>query len=111
MKSYKFKKYTKEGKVAILVSQGYGAGWSTWNCDFESNRAEAMTFDRDLVELVLEDKRQEAERLAENRYGAYAGGADQLKVLWLDKNTLFEINEYDGSESVRTFSMKNYMTA
>jgi hypothetical protein len=30
-------KYIKDGKVAVLYSAGYGAGWSTWNYDgFES---------------------------------------------------------------------------
>ena len=26
-------KIIEDGKVAVLVSKGYGAGWSTWNLD------------------------------------------------------------------------------
>ena len=25
--------YTKKGEIKVLVSPGYGAGWSTWNSD------------------------------------------------------------------------------
>lgn len=24
-------KYEKDGKIAVLVSSGFGAGWSSWN--------------------------------------------------------------------------------
>lgn len=29
------KKLIRDGKVAVLVSPGFGAGWSTWNGDDE----------------------------------------------------------------------------
>ena len=32
----------------------------------------------------------------------YCGGADDLQIEWLDEGTVFEIDEYDGSESIIT---------
>lgn len=96
----KFEKLERDGKVAILYSPGYGAGWSTWAHGHE----EELLFDKELVELVLAGKRKEVAILAKKKYpGAYTGGADQLKVEWIEKGDRFEIHEYDGSESVRLF--------
>lgn len=103
-------KVIRDGKVAVLYSPGFGAGWSTWNYSFP----ECM-YDPDVVELIdsytidepydLESKRVLAEKiikLAEEKYGEefYAGGADDLCIMWLPEGTSFRIREYDGSESV-----------
>ena len=42
-------KIEKNGKVAVLYSSGYGAGWSTWN---EGHR-EALCMDARIVGPVL----------------------------------------------------------
>lgn len=104
----KYEKYIKDDKVAILYSPGYGAGWSTWNSD----AAEALIFDKELVELVLAGDNWGAGILAEEKYGGiYTGGASGLQVKWLAKGTRFEIEEYDGSESVRIFDEINFHVA
>ena len=95
------KKLVRKGKVAVLYSPRHGAGWSTWSTD----HAVDLAFDRDLVLLVLADKRIDAAELAKSKYpGSYTGGARDLQVEWLPKGTQFEIQEYDGYESVRIFS-------
>lgn len=97
-----------DGKVAVLYSPGYGAGWSTWAHENE----EAMVFDSRIVEHVLAGDFEKAGELAEKLYpGNYVGGAKQLDVMWLPVGTQFEITEYDGSESVEVLSEKRYLTA
>lgn len=101
------RKLIRGDQVAILYSPGYGAGWFTWNRDFPE-----CIFDPEIVELVLQQRpSSEIEALAETKWGIdfYSGGADQLKVRWLDVGSPFRINEYDGSESIVT--SVDFMTA
>jgi hypothetical protein len=90
-------KVIREGKVAVLYSPGYGAGWYSWI------HLPEVVFDPEIVALVEAGKRHEVHALVENKYGnkPYTGGADQLEIKWLPVGTRFEIGEYDGSESVR----------
>lgn len=102
------KKMIVDGKVAVLYSPGYGAGWSTWAHENE----EAMVFDSRIVKHVLDGDFEKAGEVAEKLYpGNYVGGARQLNVMWLPVGTQFEITEYDGSESVEVLSKKLYLTA
>lgn len=101
----KYKKFYKGNEVAILFSPGYGAGWFTWNAD------EGMIFDAEIVQAILDDDRKLAASIAEAKYDAYTGGVDQLTITWLPKGTLFRIDEYDGSESIITYTNENYIIA
>ena len=96
------RRYDEHGRVAVLVSHGFGAGWSTWADDEE---AEAMLFDSRVVDAVLAGQDvHEIESLVESLgYESYLGGADGLRVYWLEPGTRFVVEEYDGSESLRTF--------
>ena len=89
-----------EGKVevAVLISPGFGAGWSTW-CHDEKD-TEILLFHKDLVELVLEGKNGSAASLAEEMTDAYVGGAESLMVAWIPEGCRFIIHEYDGSENL-----------
>lgn len=94
-------KLEKDGKVAILYSPGYGAGWSSWNSD----HSPAIIFDPEIVEAILTDDKAKAESIAQAKYqGAYLGGLRDLEVEWITKGDRFEIHEYDGSESIRVFT-------
>lgn len=115
-------KYVKDGKVAVLVSAGYGAGWSTWNWT-----RLGMLFDPVIVELVLERtqlEKQEAEEAAidaiNNKIYDYAKAkypdADLsavygLDVEWVEQGVEFRIHEYDGSESIHFHSGEIWITA
>lgn len=85
-------KIVKDGKVAVAVSSGYGAGWSTWNdvhhCDARFN------------ELFLSGKRKEAAELCKELGLGYTGGAEGVHIFWVDVGTKFVIVEYDGSEGI-----------
>ena len=94
-------------EVAVLISYGFGAGWSTWG--YESK--ETLLFHKDLVQLVLDGKNEEAGKLAEKMTDAYAGGAEQLEVVWIPEGTQFWVHEYDGAESLRTMDSFDWITA
>jgi hypothetical protein len=94
-------KCVRDGKVAVLYSPGFGAGWSTWNDD---EYREFLLHDEKLVELV-ENKQQD--KIEEYVKSVYPGehvcvlGADQLRVVWIYPGTQFLISDYDGSESIQ----------
>lgn len=93
-------KVVKDGKVAILVSPGYGAGWSTWM----STYGERAMFCPAIVNALLDHiPYEDLEKLAEKEFpDAYLGGLRQLKVEWLPEGERFYIREYDGSERLCT---------
>lgn len=85
------KLYNDKGQIAVAVSYGYGAGWSTWN-DVDPR-------DKRYNELILAKKFNEAEELA-NKEKQYAGGLRQCAIEWVDEGEKFRIDEYDGCESL-----------
>jgi len=99
--------YNENGDVAVLYSPGYGAGWASW-----SGEHDGAIFDKRIVEIVLADKREDItqELMVSFGYGYfYCGGADSLEIEWLKPGTIFDIDEYDGSESVITIDHLHYV--
>lgn len=93
------KKVIRDGKVAVLVSRGFGAGWYSWNSDPN------LLFHPKLVEMVESGRKSEIDNewMKENiGIDIYCGGADDLEIEWLPQGTAFCIEEYDGAESIRT---------
>lgn len=93
-------KYVRDGKVAVLISPGFGAGWSTWG---PSESSTEQLFDTVLVELVLNgpENHKAWEKYAEDRWpDAYLGGLYQLEVHWVEEGQPFDVDEHDGSESL-----------
>ncbi len=91
-------KVIRDGKVAVLVSSGYGAGWYSWN----SSHPECL-FHPEIVKVVEEDKIDQcSEEFFEDLFGEdfYAGGRDGLYIEWVDEGSLFKISEYDGYERI-----------
>jgi len=100
-------KYIKDGKVAVLYSPGWGAGWYTWNQDYPD-----IIFDREIVEAVLDGDNEKARTIAERKYPqVYSRGARDLQIEWLEPGTLFEIEEYDGNESIHVIGSRTYLEA
>ena len=66
-----------------------------------------LLFHPKLVEMVENNKQKEIteefckDLLKTDDYICVLGAKD-LQIEWLDEGTVFEINEYDGSESIRT---------
>lgn len=90
-------KLIKDGMVAVLVSRGYGAGWSTWMSDYPE-----CLFDPVLAQMIIDGADEmEIATVAQKRYpDAYLGGLDGLDVEWLPVGTKFRVDEYDGAESI-----------
>jgi hypothetical protein len=100
-------KCVRDGKVAVLYSPGFGAGWSTWNND---KYREFLLHDEKLVELVEFKQQNKIEEYVKSVYpGEYICvlGAHQLRVEWVYPGTQFLINDYDGSESIE-FNSDSY---
>ena len=104
-----FEKHIVDGKVAVLYSPGFGAGWSTWAY---SDSEQAMAMDRDLVLAFLNGGVDALVKVTAQKYpDNYTGGADDVAVAWLPVGTRFEIREYGGSESIRTLDSMPLFTA
>ena len=97
-------KVIRDGKVAILYSPGYGAGWYSWNYDPQ------MLYDPDTVKWV-ENGKEGPCPYGERHPDVYCGGASDLEIKWLFEGTAFEIYEYDGAESIRVISDIPFLTA
>ncbi len=101
------KKVIRDGKVAILYSPRFGAGWYSWNTSYPEciflpeivemvEKGEQSKIDEDLMYSLLgKDDRED--------FYFYCGGAEDLRIYWLEEGTHFDIHEYDGSESIQTF--------
>lgn len=87
-------KIIRDGKVAVAVSYGFGAGWSTWN--------DIDPMDARFNQLFLDGKVDEVVRICDEEALGYAGGAQDVKIEWVPVGTEFIITEYDGSESLET---------
>lgn len=101
-------KIERDGKVAVLVSPGYGAGWSTWN----NEHRETLCMDAEIVQAVLDGDKKKAVEIAKQKCGDfYEGGINDLMVMWVSKGDSFEIDEYDGYESLHVIGEHRYMVA
>lgn len=106
-------KVIRDGKVAVLYSPGYGAGWLGWHGNLQ------LLFHPELVALVEQNRREEITEelvakilnLDSTNNSLYLGGADQLEIRWLDEGTLFQVREYDGSEWIETLNDQDWITA
>lgn len=92
-------KVIRDGKVAVLISPGFGAGWYTWNNDKQ------LLFHPKLVEMVEAGKQSEIDEewCCKNISipDVYCGGASDLVVRWIDEGAAFTVEDYDGNESLR----------
>ena len=110
------KKLVRDGKVAVLYSPGFGIGW------YNDHGYEELVFHPKLVELVEQNKQKEITKelvkdILVNEYGYKSefiyvyGGVKQLKIEWITEGCLFEIDEYDGSESIHVIGDRSYLRA
>jgi hypothetical protein len=100
-------KKTVDGKVAVLYSPGFGAGWYTWH-----NVAELL-FDPKVVDMVMDKTSAETiELYCKTVYGDhYYGGASDLEVAWVPTGTEFVIDDYDGAETLQIKDNTKWITA
>jgi hypothetical protein len=100
-------KLNDNGKVAVLYSPGFGAGWSTWNQEVPE-----ILFDPAIVKFVEKDQWAELETYVGLKYpDIYKGGMKDLAIAWIPEGTLFRVNEYDGSESIELKENNDWIVA
>ena len=92
-----------DGKVAVAVSRGYGAGWSTWNG--------INPMDARFNTLFLNGEINEIKKICEQEDLGYAGGAEDVSIEWIPVGTKFVIEEYDGAESLMEIQEYDWMEA
>lgn len=90
-------KVIKKGKVAVLVSTDFGAGWYSWNTEYPE-----CLYHPGIVSLVEKNvAKEQIEAVAKLLWpNGYWGGARDLEIVWMPEGQQFRINEYDGYESV-----------
>ena len=103
-------KLIKDGKVAVLVAGGFGAGWSTWNREhpnlvFHKGIAEYIDKNGSITKAIAE------EIVGELDEHVCFSGASDLEIEWVDVGTAFRITEYDGSESLEIISQIEHYIA
>lgn len=100
-------RYIVDGKVAVLICYGYGAGWSSWG--------DLDPFDPVLAEMLHKNCSREAlEQEAKKRYPDECLTVWNIKFLnieWVPVGTRFRIHEYDGFESLVVFDLEKYHEA
>jgi hypothetical protein len=99
-------KLIKDGRVAVLVSPGYGAGWYSWHF------IEELIYDPSIVQWLEAGETDKILAYMELKYPeAFTGGLDDLTIHWIPVGARFRIDEYDGSESLVLESEERWMTA
>ena len=95
--------------MKVLISPGYGVGWSTWNDS-------GMAIDKDLIELFergcTEDEM--ANLCIKKDYTddpPYMGGFENLEVVEVPMGCHFRVNEYDGSEYIDIYEEGDWFYA
>ena len=91
-----------DNEVAVAVSPGYGAGWSTWEDVHPENKEVAMF-------LYHEDK-EGLIKWCDDRE-IYTGSVEDLVLMWIPIGTKYIIDEYDGAEMLMTIDDYNWITA
>lgn len=105
-------------KYAVLVSGGFGAGWSTWE-------GKELAYDKRVVEFWLKHKHDKEwmRTVAQSKYGAseqseankeaeaffhsiwdgecpYMGGFSSIHLEWVPAGKMWKLSEYDGAEGL-----------
>ena len=95
-------KVIRDGKVAVLLSAGYGSGWGSWNYGVH----EVIMFHPKIVGMVEDGREMDiTEEWLEKELGlegVYTGGREGLYIKWVPEGTRFRLDEYDGAESIIT---------
>lgn len=103
-------KVIRKGKVAVVISTGYGAGWYSW-----SDGNKELLFHPKLIEMIESGRQKEiTEEWVLDNLGikdVYCGGNHSLTIKWINEGNLFKVDEYDGSESISVVGDSDYIVA
>jgi len=86
-----------DGKVGVILSYGYGLGFST-----DNYRIKDLEFEPTIIEMVTAKKSEdEIAKYLEETYPEELWDyvdIEELAVEWLEPGTKFVIEDYDGAE-------------
>ena len=100
------KKLIRDGRVAVLVSPGYGAGWYSWHGN------EELLYDPSIVEWLEQNELDKIKTYLELKYpNETILGLEDLEVNWVPAGARFRIDEYDGAESLVLEKNEYWLTA
>ncbi len=96
-------KVIRDGKVAVIFSFDFGAGWYSWHGIKE------LLFDPNVVKMIEdgESPQEYCEKLYKDSYIS----SDSLAIAWIPEGTEFYINEYDGREEIVFKELYNWLKA
>lgn len=106
-----YKKFNMHGQVGVLISFGYGKGWSSNVPVTNTKMRREMMMNKKLVEYVLkcrgENKNptpKEMTRIWDNVLPQFPApdmnGVAQLNVMWVNKDEPFQIRDVKGAEYI-----------
>ena len=99
-------KVVRDGRVAVIYSPHYGAGWYSWHLIPE------LLFDPVLVDMIEKDCYEGIEDYCGMRWpDAYIGDPEDLTIAWVEEGREFQIEEYDGSEKLRFKDQEQWIVA
>ena len=101
----------RDGKVAVLISRGFGAGWSTWNKSYPGMLYDAQVVDLLLNETNFDDVYIKAQEICAIKYPDAYISVEGLEVVWIDQGRKFVVQEYDGSEHIQFLDEVEWETA
>lgn len=106
--------YNDKGEIGILVSYGYGAGWSSW-----SEYGIKLALDKRIIEKYNENIDDDEWRMAIDSFhdndiqtefqnflssigydNVYLGGLKDCKLVFVPQGSAVRITEYDGNENL-----------
>ena len=93
--------------MKVLISLGFGAGWSTWNDS-------RMATDEDLIALFESGCTPEEMKglcLSKGYTDVYMGGFEGLAITEVPKGVHFRIREYDGAETIEIMEAQDWIYA
>ena len=114
-----YREINGERYVGVVISSGFGAGWSTWGgthpCDkkfieYLLNNGIIKKYNDDLI-WEVKIKQSAVEAFFPNDARPYCGGADGLEIHWVKEGTVIRITEYDGNESIEYLSEAGFFEA
>ena len=95
-------KVIRDGMVAVLISPGFGAGWSTWNSGLGLYEPLVVEWVEDGCPYSVDELEQRLMKKLDVEYFYTGGAKDGLLIKWLPVGTKFLVQEYDGSEYIMT---------
>lgn len=101
-------KVIRDGKVAVLVSPGFGSGWACRAGEIDESKLFCSAIVHAIEAGVSLKTRY---TIAEELYPDDVYGLEKLRIQWVDVGRKFIITEYDGSESIEFLDEMRWVTA